>query len=167
MASGSTRDPNRRTPLQARLPARLRVLFEMIPASGTVADIGSGHGMLAQALQATGRAVIATERTAAAMERLRTELSRRGASVDCRQGEGFEAISAGEVETVVVAGMGGRRIIGILESAGWLPRWLVLQAVQDQDALAGWIEAGEWPAQMLVATERGRSYQTWRVATGT
>jgi tRNA A22 N-methylase len=120
--------------------------------------------MLALALRERGRAVIATERTPMAMDVLRADLLRRGGALECRQGEGFEAVRPGEVDVAVVAGMGGKRIIQILESASWLPRWLVLQAVQDQDILAGWIRATGWPCSMLVATDRGRSYETWRVA---
>jgi len=146
-----------------RLSARLRRVLEMVPADGAVADVGSGHGALAAALAARGQRVLATERTPLRLESLKQDLARRGVPVATRWGEGLAALRHGEVETVVIAGLGGRNLVAILESSSWLPHWLVLQPMQDAAMVEGWIADRRWPAVCGEANERGRRYQAWRV----
>ena len=146
-----------------RLSPRLGRVLELVPADGAVADIGSGHGALAAALAARGQRVIATERTPGMLARLQRDLARIGVPVATRQGEGMDVLSDGEVNTVVIAGLGGRRLLRILESSRWLPGWLVLQPMQDGDLVEGWIAARGWPVVDAEAIERGRRYRAWRV----
>jgi tRNA (adenine22-N1)-methyltransferase len=135
----------------------------MVPTEGAVADIGSGHGALAAALAARGQRVLATERTAGRVESLQQDLARRGIPVATRRGEGIAALRPGEVETAVIAGLGGRNLVAILEASSWLPHWLVLQPMQDADIVEGWIEARRWSSVAAEAVERGRRYRAWRV----
>ena len=135
----------------------------MVPAGGAVADIGSGHGALAASLAARGQRVLATERTPQRLESLKHDLARRGVPVATRRGEGLAALRQGEVETAVIAGLGGRNLVAMLETSSWLPRWLVLQPMQDADMVEGWIQARGWPSVACEATERGRRYRAWRV----
>jgi tRNA (adenine22-N1)-methyltransferase len=146
-----------------RLSPRLRRVLELVPADGAVADIGSGHGALAAALAARGQRVIATERTPRMVARLQLDLARIGVPVATRGGEGMEVFGDGEVDTVVIAGLGGRSLLRILESSPWLPGWLVLQPMQDADLVEGWIAAKGWPAVDTDAIQRGRRYRAWRV----
>jgi tRNA (adenine22-N1)-methyltransferase len=149
-----------------RLSPRLRRILELVPSDGSVADIGSGHGALAAALAARGQRVIATERTPRAVARLRRDLARIGVPVATRQGEGMDPFHEGEVDTVVIAGLGGRNLVRILESSRWLPCWLVLQPMQDADLIEGWIAAQGWPVVDSETIERGRRYRAWRVQVG-
>jgi tRNA (adenine22-N1)-methyltransferase len=135
----------------------------MVPVEGAVADIGSGHGALAAAIAARGQRVVATERTAGTEARLRRDLHRLGVAVSTRCGEGLGVLQRREVDTVVIAGLGGRSVLRILESSDWLPRWLVLQPMQDADLVAGWIRATGWAAVETEANERRRRYLAWRV----
>jgi tRNA (adenine22-N1)-methyltransferase len=135
----------------------------MVPSGGAVADIGSGHGALAAALAARGQRVVATERTLRRLESLQQDLARRGVPVATRRGEGLAALRHGEVETAVIAGLGGRNLVAMLETSSWLPRCLVLQPMQDADVVEGWIEATRWPSVVGEATERRRRYRIWRV----
>jgi tRNA (adenine22-N1)-methyltransferase len=146
-----------------RLSARLRAVLDLIPARGSVADVGSGHGRLAAALAWTGRRVIATERTPSTVGGLRRDLSRLGTVLPVRMGEGLQAMQPGEVDTVVIAGLGGRSVLRILEQGEWLPRRLVLQPMQDQEMVAEWIAARGYPATEVEVEERGRTYRAWRV----
>jgi tRNA (adenine22-N1)-methyltransferase len=146
-----------------RLSRRLRRVLELVPADGRVGDVGSGHGALAAALAARGQRVIATERTPRMVARLQRDLARMGVPVATRQGEGMEVFGDGEVDTVVIAGLGGRSLLRILESSRWLPGCLVLQPMQDADLVEGWIAAKGWPAVDSEAIERGRCYRAWRV----
>jgi tRNA (adenine22-N1)-methyltransferase len=135
----------------------------MVPNGGAVADIGSGHGALAAALAARGQRVLATERTPQRVESLKQDLARRGIPVATRRGEGLAALRQGEVETAVIAGLGGRNLVAMLEAGPWLPHWLVLQPMQDAEVVEGWIRERRWPSISVEAAERGRSYRAWRV----
>lgn len=81
-----------------------------IPARGLVADIGTGDGQLARMLQLRGQAVIATEWSEGAYHRAQARL---GPAV--RQGFGLDPIRADERPFVVIAGMGGKVMLEILE----------------------------------------------------
>ncbi|HXA42334.1 MAG TPA: tRNA (adenine(22)-N(1))-methyltransferase TrmK [Candidatus Solibacter sp.] len=146
-----------------RLSARLRGVLDLVPAYGAVADIGSGHGALAAAVAARGQRVLATERTPGRVESLRRDMARRGIPVATRRGEGLAALRQGEVDIAVIAGLGGRNLVAMLESSPWLPRWLVLQPVQDAAMVEDWICAKGFAAVSDETTERGRRYRTWRV----
>jgi tRNA (adenine22-N1)-methyltransferase len=144
------------------LPARLTALVEMTPDVATAADIGSGHGALAVALAARGMRVVATERGAAAMAVLERDVRLRGGGVEVRRGDGLEAVAPGEAELVVIAGMGGRSILRILERASWLPRWLLLQPMQDAGVVERWVAAhGGTDARPI--TQGRRWYHAWLV----
>lgn len=154
-----------------RLPARLRGLAEILPATDAVADIGAGHGLLAAHLAAGGRAVIATERTPGALAELRDNLRHWGmeAAVDVRAGRGLEPIRDGEVGGAVIAGMGARTIVEIASAA---PdhglRWLALQAMQHAAELDAWLAERGWPVRQRVALRQsGRDYEALLVEVGT
>jgi tRNA (adenine22-N1)-methyltransferase len=88
--------------------------------------VGAGDGQLALELARRGLRVVATERTPASLARLRVAAP----GLDYRLGEGLAPLSTGEVEGLVVAGLGGRSIAGLLgrgRPAHLGLRWLVLQ----------------------------------------
>lgn len=147
-----------------RLPPRLDTLVSLVPAVGSAADIGSGHGLLARALAVRGLRVVATEHGEPAMAGLIADLAGAGSSVEARMGDGLEPLAPGEVELVVIAGMGGRTITAILQRAPWLPRWLLLQPVQDSAEVEAWVEATGWPVRHAPLTQGGRWYQAWLLA---
>lgn len=124
----------------------------------SAADVGAGDGQLARHLAASGVRVIATERLPKPFARLQSALP----GLDCRQGEGLEALRPGEVEGAVVAGMGGLRIVRILEGSPEVAhrlRWLVLQPQQHGDRLLGWLgPAGYAVSSRTEAAQAGRSY---------
>lgn len=102
------------------LTARLAALADLIPPGSIVADVGAGHGHLALRLVADGRAsrVIVIERSPAelaAAVRLSPGDPRAG-RIDYRRGDGLEpALAADGVDVAVIAGMGRRAIVRILD----------------------------------------------------
>ncbi len=85
-----------------------------------MADVGTDHGELAAALLHRGTVthVIATDRSArplavAAATLCRAERTR----FELRRGDGLRVLAPGEVDTVVLAGMGGGAIVRILDAA--------------------------------------------------
>ncbi len=147
-----------------RLPARLRAVLALVPPGSRVADIGSGHGMLATALAARGDVVIATERSHPAAELLRATLAVTAPHVEVRVGDGLAPLGRGEVDVAVIAGMGGRSIVAIMEGGGPVPPSVVLQPAQDNQLLERWIDARGLTATIGDSAERGRFYRAWRIA---
>ena len=111
-------------------------MAQLVPAGCSVADIGTGDGRLAAWLAAAGHRVIATENKAGPQEEALRLLGPLG--IECRLGEGLEPILPGEVEVVVIAGMGGRSIGRILAASPAVVarlEALVLQPMQHGDEL--------------------------------
>ena len=131
-------------------------------------DIGSGDGRLAAHLAAAGHRVVASEVRRGPLAVLSRALA--GTGVEVRFGSGLEVTTPGELDTAVIAGMGGRRIARILagspETVAAL-RCLVLQPVQHEtelrEALPGLGLAG---AVAKEAVQRGRRYTVLVVTPG-
>ena len=74
-----------------------------------MADVGCGDGQLAAHLAARGHRVVATEARPGPAARARARLG------ECRLGDGLEPLVPGEVDVIVVAGMGGGTIAGLFD----------------------------------------------------
>ena len=108
---------------------------------------------------------MATERRPASYARLRAALP----DVDCRMGEGLAVLRPGEVEGVVVAGMGGHSIARILEASPAVARvldWLVLQPQQHADQLVAWLEPAGYRVRARDTAAQGRRSYTVLLVTG-
>ena len=125
----------------------------------SVADVAAGDGQLARHLAARGLRVVATERRPGPFGRLRAAVP----GVDCRMGEGLEVLAPGEVEGVVVAGLGGRAIARILAGSPAVVNalgWAVLQPQQHAADLVRWLRsAGHVVESVTVAAQGRHSYR--------
>jgi tRNA (adenine22-N1)-methyltransferase len=125
--------------------------------AGSVADIGAGDGQVALALARRGLRVIATEVGPSSFLRLPPSLDRR-------RGDGLSVLQPGEVDGVVVAGMGGRTIAGVLQAGSEVAvslRWLVLQPQQHASWLEAWLlQAGY---RLLGARDVDQGRRSYRV----
>ena len=112
------------------------------------ADIGCDHGKLSAALAGSGRCplVLACDLRPGPLEKARVTCAPYGDKVQCRLGSGLSVLEPGEVDDIIIAGMGAETIIEILEAAPWvfdarynlvlvpatkhsiLRRWLVMNA---------------------------------------
>jgi tRNA (adenine22-N1)-methyltransferase len=151
-----------------RLPPRLQATADLVPTDArSVADIGSGHGALAAALALRGMRVVATERTPGSFAALCADSMRLSeanrAAFETRMGDGFAALAPGEVEVAVIAGLGGRSIIKVLERAPWLPHRVVLQPMQDAHLVGEWLRSRGWPAHESRIVQGRRWYLGWLV----
>ncbi len=100
------------------LSERLSLLAEMISIGRTVADIGGDHARLALFLAEQGvspRVIISElgEGPFTRASRSVQESSYRG-RIELRRGNGLQVLHPGEVDEVVLAGMGGDTIVDIL-----------------------------------------------------
>lgn len=149
-----------RTPRRSRMAPRLRAVAWAVPLTATsVADVGAGDGQLARHLRTRGLHVIATERRPGPYARLRAALP----ELDCRQGEGLEALRPGEVEGVVLAGLGGHTIARVLEASPRVAQeleWLVLQPQQHADHLLAWLGGAGYRVDVRATMSQGRHSYT-------
>ncbi len=99
------------------LSKRLETVSQMIE-KGPVGDIGTDHGLLAIELASRGLFVIATDLNKKPLEAAKANISRYGQSekVELRLGNGLAPISPGDVNTIVICGMGGQLIIDIINN---------------------------------------------------
>lgn len=115
------------------LTPRLLKIAQMVEYK-TLADIGTDHAKLPVYLieQGTCNNVIASDVADGPVNACKDTVGRCGMSkfVDVRKGDGLDTLYPGEVETIVIAGMGGDLIASILEKGGAaarLAKELILQ----------------------------------------
>lgn len=133
------------------LSPRLAAIARLIPNGARVADIGTDHARLPVCLVNTGRSprVIATDLNEKPYQSACRQVLAAGVEklVDVRKGDGLDVIRPGEVEVIVISGMGGTAIQGILErSRGVLAgvSRLVLQPMADAGSLRVWLAQNGW-----------------------
>ena len=151
------------------LSPRLAAIAEAIVPGSRVADIGSDHGLLPLWLAASGRVAycIAAEKTAerlAAVARPPEGVPWAG-RLSFRAGDGLGALRAGDrIDTVVLAGLGGRTIVRLLrapEAESPALRRLVLQPRSEPAAIRLWLSGHGWrPVGEQLTEERGRYHLT-------
>lgn len=103
-----------------RLDERLQYIANLVDY-GTVADIGCDHGKLGYYLINTDRAsfIIDTDISAPSLKKAKDLALENGVEkqIDCRLCDGLTALKSEEVDTVVIAGLGGDVISNILLDA--------------------------------------------------
>lgn len=154
-----------------RLSARQAAVAEMVPRCRVLADIGTERAVLPAFLLLEGRCerAVGVDRSRNVLREaagLLAGLELQG-RCELRLGDGLAPVSPGEADVIVIAGIGGRLIIRLLERdlprlAGW-PLALVLQPMSEPELLRRWLAArgpgmgaGQL-AERLVA-EAGRYY---------
>ncbi len=103
------------------LSKRLQLLADAVPNGCRVVDVGTDHAKLAAYLSLYKQCdCLATDIHPQPLQRAATKLQAFGAhGVRLRLGDGLTCILPDEVDTIVIAGMGGETIAHILESAPW------------------------------------------------
>ena len=149
------------------LGARLRTVAELIGNYRRVADIGSDHAYLPVWLILQDKAdfAVAGEIQPGPLEAVSRTVG-EAALEDCiavRLGDGLAVLQQGEVEAVVLAGMGGAAIRGILARSPAIVQRLsriVCQPMTGGAGLRRWLQENGWTiiAEELV-WEDGRLYE--------
>ncbi len=157
-----------------KLGKRLATIAALVPPGSSLADIGTDHAYLPVYLVSEGLVprAIAGEVNPGPFAAAGEALARVGLAdrVSLRFGDGLTVLVAGEVDTVVIAGMGGLTIIEILaarpEVTGSLKR-LILQPMQAAAPLRRWLAENGWRlvAEALVE-EDGRLYEVMAAEPG-
>ncbi len=134
-----------------KLSERLLTIAALVPAGARVADVGTDHAQLPCYLVGTKQAayVVGTDVHQGPYERARQTVEEYALDEDIaiRWGDGLKVVKPGEVDTVVVAGMGGTAIRKILTEApevvGHL-RKVLLQPMTNPEAVRLWLQEQGW-----------------------
>ena len=156
---------------QIKLSARLQTIADFIEEGASVADIGSDHGYLPVYLALSGKArrIIASDMSAGSLAAARRSAEKYGVSdkIEFVVAPGLSGIGeidsadATDIDTIVIAGVGGETIIGILEEAlqAWAGKKLILQPQTKKDELLRYLEeTGIEAPETALIRDRGREY---------
>lgn len=157
--------------MKLRLTPRLRAVAALVPEGAKVADIGSDHAYVPVDLIRSGRAqlVIASDVHQGPVENARKVVAMAALEdrIDVRLGSGFEVYSPEEVDTAVLAGMGGFLIRDLILEAFPLVKTLkclVLQPMVAIRELRVWLlENGFEIMEERVAKEGQKFYEIFSV----
>gem|GEM_PF-93514 len=148
------------------LSPRLRVIGSMVPGQKSVADIGCDHAYLAihLAMHEPDRRVFAMDVRRGPLSRAEENIRKAGLTdrITIRLSDGFQALSPGETEAAVLAGMGGGLIAGLLirGKSLFLPGYtLVLSPQSEPEKVRRFLrEEGFAILQEELVTEEGKFY---------
>ncbi len=122
------------------LSERLKVIADNI-TGGRVADIGTDHAYLPIYLIKTNKAskVIACDIKEKPLQNAAKNIQKTNTdNIELRLSNGLQGVGADEVDTIVIAGMGGEVISSILERCNWIKNeryLLLLQPMTSADFL--------------------------------
>jgi len=104
-----------------RLTPRLQTIANFVKKDNIVADIGTDHGYIPVYLveKNISNRVIATDINKGPLNNAKSYIDKKGYSdnIETRLGDGLCPIKVNEVDTAIIAGMGGLLIIEILEKS--------------------------------------------------
>ena len=140
------------------LDARLTAAAELVLPGKPVADIGCDHGKLTAVLAASGKypKVIGADLRPGPLAKAKQTLEHAGCEdrAELRLGDGLSVLSAGEVGTIVLAGVSAQTTWEIIEKAPWVsqpggPRLVMVPATRHSE-LRRWL----WEHGFTLAADR-------------
>jgi tRNA (adenine22-N1)-methyltransferase len=161
------------------LSERLQTVASFVPDGSRLADIGSDHALLPVWLMQVGRVrtAVAGELNEGPYLAAAKQVREAGleSSIAVRRGDGLEVLAPGEVDCVVIAGMGGSLIAHILQAgvgklagvgvsggageAGGVKR-LILQPNVGADRVRQWLLDWSWVLIVEdIVEEDGKIYE--------
>ena len=156
------------------LSKRLKSVADMVTKGSKVADIGCDHGYVSIYLvkEKLAMDVIAMDVNKGPLECARQNVEREGLAqyIELRLSDGLKALSAGEVNSIICAGMGGRLVVKILtEGKAVLSkvRELILQPQSEIQLVRKFLyENGFEIVQENMVLDDGKYYQMMRAVKG-
>ncbi len=159
-----------------KLSPRLEAIAEIIRQNPVhkMADIGTDHGYLPIYLVENGivQHAIASDLNVGPLESARGAVDEAGLGemIDVRLGSGLETLSVKEVQSVVVAGMGGVLIASLLAQSALVSReldYMILQPMQAQAELREWLQKSHYDiVEARVVREGDKYYDILKVKNG-
>lgn len=148
------------------LTPRLQAVADQVPPGCRLADVGTDHAYLPVRLLLDGQIshAIAADLREGPLSRAKETAARYGVSekISFRLCDGLSGIGPDEVDTVVIAGMGGETISAILEAAPWTARGtrLLLQPMTSFPDLRIWLQQNGYCIEGETIAREGARYYT-------
>ena len=155
-----------------RLSPRLQTIADMVEPCARIADVGTDHGYLVIRLLQDGKAASAVATDIRPGPLSRAEENARAYDVSSLRFclcDGLDGVSEEEVDTVVIAGMGGENIAGILARAPWTrnQKRLVLQPMSRPEELRRFLaQNGYGITEERLTEDAGKLYSVIRAEGG-
>ena len=150
---------------KSKLPARLKTVAGFIENGAAVADVGTDHGYLPVYLAINGlaRRIIATDISAGSLAAARRSAAKYGVTdmISFVVAPGLSCVCPTEVDTIVIAGLGGETIAGILGDAPWTKegKRLILQPQTKIEELRRFLDENGYTTLDTKQThDKGRDY---------
>ena len=147
-----------------QISKRLETVAGMVTSGRTVADIGTDHAYIPIYLIQENRAecAVAMDVNRGPLQRAKEHILQYGLEdrIDTRLSDGLAALSAGEADSVIIAGMGGPLTVRILEEgADRLENCaeLILQPQSEIGLVRSYLQEKGWRA------ERGLAPHAWLI----
>lgn len=153
------------------LTPRLRAIAQQVPQGARLVDVGTDHAYLPVWLLRNGRiqSAVASDVNEGPLRRGRETAQTYGVEdgITFRLCDGLNGIEPQEVDTVVIAGMGGELIARILEAAPWTREAaLLLQPMSSQPELRQWLTENGYCIDRETVAVEGRKLYTILSVTG-
>lgn len=155
------------------LTPRLQAIARSVPMDAQLVDVGTDHGYLPVWLLLNGQIsrAIAADLRAGPLDRARDTARQFGMTdrISFRLCDGLADVKPEEVDTVVIAGMGGETIASILQAAPWTrhDKLLFLQPMTGEPKLRKWLcTHGYTILDEEIAREGKKLYSIWTVKGG-
>lgn len=146
------------------LSKRLSAIASLINKGDRVADIGTDHGLLPIFLRQSGTSpfVLACDIGEKPLESAVNNVKKSGLdNIAFRLCDGLDGVGENEVDTVVIAGMGGECIAGILKRCGWAKnsgKRFILQPMNSPEELRAFLLDGYTLRREEAVLDGGRAY---------
>ena len=134
-----------------KLGERLNTLAAMVPSGSRIADVGTDHAYLPLHLVSVGKIkkAVAIDVNPGPFALARDAVARSGLAdrIEVRLGDGLRALSPGEVDVAIMAGMGGITMIKIMEESAAVLKaltCLVLQPMVAVPQVRRWLQTHGW-----------------------
>lgn len=158
---------------EKKLPPRLHAIAQWVPTGAKLGDVGTDHALLPLWLLKTGRIVhaVATDINELPLKRAQSNAAAAGEErirfVLC---DGLTGVSSDEVDTIVIAGLGGENIVDILCRSPWVcedGKTLILQPMSRTECLcSAFSELGLNLEKEQLVEDSGRIYPIFCVKKG-
>lgn len=159
---------------------RLKTIAQLVTPQNRVVDIGTDHGYVPVYLLRQGitNFAIAADLSSGSLEKARLHAARAGyladeknapfceeeanARIECRLSDGLEKIMPGEVDTIIIAGMGGILMKRILQdglAVVQAAKELILSPHRDADLIRSFVtECGFSITEDFVLVDKKKTY---------
>ena len=153
---------------------RLRTIVDLVSGAHVAADIGCDHGYVAKSLLEEHRAKMVIACDISEKSLLKTAKLVAGSGLNgkilIRRGDGLKILGEEEADVIVIAGMGGRRIMYIMENDKKKARYaskLVLAPNRNEKELRKYLLSNGYAIRdERLALEGGRYYQVISASAG-